>query len=232
MAPPPFVRAVSFGPYEYRMRGAIHAFKYDRMRPVARELGRRLGMAMAQLAGEAPEEMLVVPVPLHGSKLRQRGFNQARILATVALGSLRQTHPQWRLRLASSTLIRQRSTASQAGLNGHERRRNVRGAFVVSEAEAVGMKQVLLVDDILTTGATVRAAAEALLKAGAASVWVATLARAQARFAAGRERFGDWDDVGAGSDSLRQISGYEQTRYQSTGSDGARVYSSHDQPSF
>ncbi len=105
LAPPPFVRAVSYGVYQGRMREAIHALKYDRLHPAAPGLGRMLAEAIAQLAGEAPAEMLVVPVPLHPSKYAQRGFNQSRSLAAAALGFLRKSHPQWRLTLASSTLL-------------------------------------------------------------------------------------------------------------------------------
>ncbi|MDR3752079.1 MAG: ComF family protein [Terracidiphilus sp.] len=179
LAPPPFVRAVAYGLYQDRMKAAIHALKYDRMHPAARVLGRMLAEAIAQLAAEAPAEMLVVPVPLHRSKYGQRGFNQARSLAAHALGSLRKTHPQWRLTLASSTLMRLRATESQAGLSPRQRRINVRGAFSVSDPSAVTLKHVLIVDDIFTTGATARSAASALNQAGAASVWVATLARAR-----------------------------------------------------
>jgi ComF family protein len=161
------------------MREAIHALKYDRLHPAARGLGRMLAEAMAQLAGEAPPQMLVVPVPLHRSKYAQRGFNQARALAAEALGFLRRSHPEWRLTLAPSTLMRLRATESQAGLTPRQRRLNVRGAFSVSDPLMVTQRHVLVVDDILTTGATARAAAQALLKAGAASVWVAALARAQ-----------------------------------------------------
>ncbi|MGA3373831.1 MAG: ComF family protein [Terracidiphilus sp.] len=178
MAPPPFVRAVAYGPYEGRMREAIHALKYNRLHAAARGLGRMLAQAIAQLADEAPAEMLVVPVPLHRSKFAERGFNQARSLAFNALGALRKTHPEWRLTLAPSTLMRLRATESQAGLNPRRRRANVRGAFTVSDPAAVNLKHVLLIDDIFTTGSTARAAAQALVKSGAASVWVATLARA------------------------------------------------------
>jgi ComF family protein len=178
MAPPPFVRAVAYGPYEGRMKAAIHALKYGRLHPAARGLGRMLAQAIAKLADEAPGEMLVVPVPLHRSKYAERGFNQARSLAVHALKALSKTHPQWRLTLASRTLMRLRATASQAGLTPRQRRLNVRGAFDVSDPAAVSKKHVLLIDDIFTTGSTVRASAQALLRAGAASVWVATLARA------------------------------------------------------
>jgi ComF family protein len=186
LAPPPFVHAVSYGVYQGRMREAIHALKYDHLHPAAKGLGEMLAQAIAQLAGEAPAEMLVIPVPLHRSKFAQRGFNQSRSLAVQALQFLRRTHPQWRLTLAASTLMRLRATDTQAGLTPRQRRLNVRGAFSVSDPSLVWAQHILLIDDILTTGATARAAAQALLKAGAASVWVATLARAQRAVGFGR----------------------------------------------
>jgi ComF family protein len=179
MAPPPFVKAVSFGLYQGRMREAIHALKYERLHPAARGLGRMLAEAIGELAGEAPAEMLMIPVPLHRSKYAQRGFNQARALAAEALGILHTTHPEWRLTLAASTLMRLRATDTQAGLTPRQRRQNVRGAFSVSDPAQVRQRSVLLIDDILTTGATARAAAKTLMDAGATQVWVATLARAQ-----------------------------------------------------
>ena len=138
-----------------------------------------LAAAIARLAQEVPEGMLVIPVPLHRRKNRERGFNQARVLARHALKVLRKSHPAWQLTLAPGTLMRQRATESQAGLTPRQRRINVRGAFTVSHPDAVRGRHVLLVDDILTTGATARAAAQSLIKAGAASVYVATLARAR-----------------------------------------------------
>jgi len=161
------------------MKAAIHALKYNRLHPAARAMGRMLAHAIAQLAGEAPAEMLVVPIPLHRSKHAQRGFNQARALAEHALRFLRKSHPQWHLTLASSTLMRLRATGSQAGLTLHARKLNVRGAFTVSDPAVIDSKHILLIDDIFTTGATARAAATVLIRAGAASVWVATLARAR-----------------------------------------------------
>ncbi len=138
-----------------------------------------LASAIAQLAGEAPGKMLVVPVPLHRTKRAQRGFNQARALAREALKVLATTHSNWQLTLASSALMRQRATESQAGLTPRRRRMNLRGAFSVTDPAIVKGKHILLVDDVMTTGATARAAALALLRAGAASIWVGTLARAQ-----------------------------------------------------
>jgi ComF family protein len=215
---------VSFGLYQDRMKAAIHALKYDRLHPAARGLGRMLAQAIAQLAAEAPQEMLVVPVPLHPSKHAQRGFNQARSLAAHALESLRKTHPAWRLTLASSTLMRLRPTESQAGLTFRQRRLNVRGAFSVSDPAAVTAKHILLIDDILTTGATARAAAQALARAGAASVWVATLARA-------RRSNPDRSNPNAFFEEKEENAG-ESGNLPAAGSQPVRIHSSHDQPSF
>ena len=222
LAPPPFVRAVSFGPYEGRLREAIHALKYDRLHPASKGLGKMLAEAIAQLAGEAPAEMLVVPIPLHRSKYAERGFNQARSLAAEALKVLSKSHPEWKLTLASSTLMRLRATESQAGLTPRARRINVRGAFTVSDSSAVMLKHVLVVDDILTTGATARAAARVLQRAGAATVWVATLARAR-RVSNFGQRFGfqDSDDVVERPENSTAEILEEASRF-----------SSHDQPSF
>ena len=191
LVPPPFERAVAYGVYQDRLREAIHAFKYGRVHPAARGLGRMLAAAIARLAGESPKEMLVIPIPLHRSKLATRGFNQARLLAREALRLLGKSHPAWKLKLAPGTLMRLRETRSQAGLTPRQRRLNVSGAFSVSDPGAVAGRHILLVDDIMTTGATARAAAQALIRAGAESVRVATLARARRVYAEGGVSFKD-----------------------------------------
>ena len=230
MTPPPFVRAVAYGLYEHRMKAAIHALKYDRLHPAAKVLGRMLAEAIAQLAPEAPAEMLVVPVPLHRTKYAERGFNQARSLAVHALESLRKTHPEWRLTLAASTLMRLRATGSQAGLSSTQRRLNVRGAFSVSDPATVADKDILVIDDIFTTGATARSAAQALVRAGARSVFVATLARARMVHTASFHF--------SGSDVLDAENFTDQTGGDKTGGNAAAtvrqagIYSSQDQPSF
>jgi ComF family protein len=185
------------------MRDAVHAFKYGGLHPAARPLGRRLASVILQLAGEVSGGMLVVPVPLHRIKHAQRGFNQARALAQEALRHLARIQPSWRLTLASSALMRLRATESQAGLAPRQRRLNLRGAFLVTDTAAVKGKHVLLIDDIMTTGATARAAAQALLRAGAASVRVATLARARR---IGTSHFNFADDAKEGPTSFQPVS--------------------------
>ena len=234
LAPPAFVRAVSYGPYEGRMRDAIHAFKYDGLHPAARRLGAMLATAVGRLAIEAPAEMLVIPVPLHRSKHGQRGFNQARLLAVNALAGLGRSHPGWRLRLAPSAVVRIRATDSQASLTPRQRRINLRGAFVVPDPTAVAMKHMLLIDDIFTTGATARAVAQVLMRSGAASVWVATLARARRVFdRPGTSHAAHWKQDssrekamgGDGADSLDQDSPACEVQ-------PARMHASQNQPSF
>jgi len=205
------------------MKAAIHALKFDRLNGAARQLGLLLAEAIAQLSPEAPTEMLVIPVPLHRAKQAHRAFHQARSLASHAIDSLRKTHPAWRLTLASSTLMRHRSTESQAGLTPRQRRQNVRGAFKVSNPSAVADRHILVIDDIFTTGATARAASQALLNAGAATVWVATLARARQL----NQKRGS-SALFQGAESTHNISGIPPAAVSQL----ASMHSSPNQPSF
>jgi ComF family protein len=212
---------VAYGLYQDRMKSAIHALKYEGIHPAGLMLGEMLAQAIAQLASEAPAEMLVVPVPLHRSKQAQRGFNQARALAVHALEFLRKSHPQWRLTLAAGSLVRLRETESQAGLTWRQRRLNVRGAFSVANPSAVDGKHILVIDDIYTTGATARAVAQALVSSGAASVWVATLARAR-RVSGHGYRTADTIENNTGLTGYAAAAELQQEVN----------YSSQDQPSF
>ena len=169
----PFERAVAYGSYEGALRELIHLLKYNGVRPAARVLGRMLAESVAGLEPAFEQEtVLVIPVPLFKVKQRQREFNQAELIARAALQLLGP-----RFRLGADILQRTRNTHSQIGLTSHQRRENLRGAFAVARAQEVTGREVLLVDDVYTTGTTVTECARVLRKAGASRVWVATAAR-------------------------------------------------------
>jgi ComF family protein len=178
MVPPEFELAVAHGLYTNTLRSLLHLLKYDGLEPVAAGLGELLARQVAAIEG-LPARMVVVPVPLFEGKRRERGFNQADLLARAVWAAMRRLRPEWTGELAPRALMRRRATQSQAGLTLHERRRNLRGVFSAPNPERLRGRDVLLIDDIYTTGATARACCAALKKAGAARVWVATVARAQ-----------------------------------------------------
>lgn len=169
----PFERAAAYGSYEDALRDLVHLLKYNGVRPAARVLGRMLAEAIARLEPWFEQEtVLLIPVPLYKGKRHARGFNQAELVARAAA----KFSPE-RLRLAGNVLLRIRETQSQIGLTAHQRRENMRGAFAVARAAEVTGREVLLVDDVYTTGTTVSECARVLRKAGAERVWVATVAR-------------------------------------------------------
>ena len=179
MAAPPFARAVAYGVYDDELRELIHLLKFGGVADAAKLLGPRLGQAVMGLEGAAAGDLLVVAVPLFKARERQRGYNQSVLLADAAVAWLKRARPEWKLTAAHRTLRRVRRTESQYVLSPKGRRRNLLGAFAV--AGEVRGREVLLIDDILTSGATARECARVLLTAGAAKVWVATVARAQKR---------------------------------------------------
>ena len=160
--PPRF--AFASAPYLHggALAEAIHRLKYERRE----DLGAALGVLFE--ACPVPKSDLLVPIPLHARRLRERGYDQARLLADAA-GK--------RFGLPVATLLRRiRATGQQVGRDRTARERSVRGAF--APTRKVRGLRICLIDDVLTTGATASAAAEALLAAGAARVEVRTLARA------------------------------------------------------
>lgn len=164
--PPYFDQAIAAGLFEGQLREAIHVFKY---RPV-RSLGKPLAAWMTEQVRMTVHLDLTMPVPLHGKRLRHRGFNQALILACAI-------SERFAVPLLYDNLIRLRSTRPQVELSGPERRSNVKGAFGLLRPAEVQDKRILLIDDVFTTGATMNECAKVLKKAGAASVTVLTLAR-------------------------------------------------------
>lgn len=179
MVAPPFERAVAHGLYTGTLRTLLHLLKYDGLEPVAGKLGALLAEQVAAIP-DLPANMLLVPVPLYKAKRRERGFNQSELLARAVRDAMRRLRPEWEGELAPpGMLLRRRETKSQADLNTTQRRRNLRGVFSVPHPDKLRGRDVLLIDDIYTTGATARACSDALKKAGAARVWVATVARAQ-----------------------------------------------------
>ena len=176
---PPFERAVAYGSYEGGLRDLIHVFKFQQVRPAAAILGRMVAETMANLEPAMPVgTIVVVPVPLHKRKQAQRGFNQAETIARAALKQLsRPQKPKKRFELCTGVLLRRRETGSQIGLTRHQRRENLRGAFAVSDPTRILNRDILLLDDVYTTGTTASECARVLLRAGAARVWVVTVAR-------------------------------------------------------
>ncbi len=177
-AKPPFQQAVAYGVYEHTLRALIHLLKYEQVRTVARRMGALLAEAAAGLEN-LPSSLVVAAVPLHATRERERGFNQTVLLAGHALRELRRLRPDLQLHAALRALGRRRETESQARLTPHQRRKNLRGAFYVASPEQISGRAVLLLDDIYTTGATARECTRTLLQAGAARVFIATLARSQ-----------------------------------------------------
>ena len=176
----PFARAAAYGGYEGVLRELIHLLKYNGVLPAAKVLGSMLAEALSALEPEferltfeqAP--ILVIPVPLYKSKRRQRRFNQAEVIARAAL---KFYSARGRLQLVPGLLLRTRDTLSQIGLSTHQRRANLRGAFAMERAAEVTGRELILVDDVYTTGATATECAKVLRRAGASKVWVATVAR-------------------------------------------------------
>jgi ComF family protein len=170
---PPFARALAYGPYDSGLRELIHLLKYEHVRPASNVLGRMLAEVIAGLETAFSGPVLLIPVPLHKRKLRERGFNQSEMIAVAAL----KVRGGASVSIVSDLMERRRETESQIGLTRNQRRENIRGAFALTRPLAVAGREVVLVDDVFTTGTTASECARVLLRAGAAKVWVATVAR-------------------------------------------------------
>jgi len=158
----------SLGVYDEETEALIENFKYRRKR--------RLGAFLSELLSEGlldsaklPGADFIVAVPLHKRKLRERGFNQSKIIAS-------QLSEKLGIPVLPDSVIRKRNTRSQTGLSREERRKNVKDAFKLTGKVDLEGRRLLLVDDVLTTGATVSECARTLKSAGAERIWGVTLA--------------------------------------------------------
>jgi ComF family protein len=167
-ANPPAVKALrSFGIYEGSLRNAIRQMKYKR----DIGLGEALSKHLIELYNDQKWEIdLIVPVPLSSRRMRERGYNQAGLLARPLSYAIGKS-------FLAGAILRKRETRSQVGLNASERKANTAGAFQARETFVRG-KVVLVIDDVATTGATINACAQALCDAGSKAVYGLTLARA------------------------------------------------------
>ena len=165
----PFDRLWFVAPYEGIVRDSLHRLKYEGKKPLAQSLEQLL-IAFAKQYLYSLHFDAVLPVPLSREKERERAFNQSALFAKALAKAFSISY-------SSGNLIRVRPTLSQVTLSKPERLKNVRGAFRVKHSSAYAGKDLLLIDDIVTTGATVSSASKSLREAGAKTVSVLTLAR-------------------------------------------------------
>ena len=173
---PQFVAARAWACYprdeieEHPLRQVVQKFKYGRRVSLGKPLGRLMARGCQEFLGACPVD-LIIPVPLHHDRERERGFNQACVLA-------RELSRLGRLPIDEHSVVRRVHTERhRAGMDAKARRQSVANAFTVRHPKSIAGKRVLLIDDVFTTGATVSACAEVLKGAGAEEVFVLTVAR-------------------------------------------------------
>lgn len=165
----------SAGLLDGALMDAIHAFKYNGKTQLARPLGRILLAALVRYFSKEDID-IIIPVPLHPSRLRRRGFNQALLMLREWDDS--PAINEAGIVIEKNILVRRINTESQTGLGREKRQTNVRRAFTVTRTDKISGKRILLIDDVFTTGATCGECARVLEKAGAAAISVLTLAHA------------------------------------------------------
>ena len=154
------------------MKKIIHIFKYERKRGVIRGIKKIMEIYFSQNHFPFSRLHLVVPIPLYRKKLKERGFNQAELLARIIA-------EYFNIKLSKNNLKKIKPTKSQTKLSASERIKNMKGAFIVKSKEEFCGKNILLVDDIYTTGATVKEAAKILKRVNTKEIYAFTLARAK-----------------------------------------------------
>ena len=165
--PPVFDRSVSLFEYKQDAAALIMQFKFKDRLVLARIFGQLMSERLRQCAGYSIDALL--PVPLHGRRLRWRGFNQSIELSRIVAGQLH-------IPMLLDHVVRVRNTAQQTGLDANNRRKNIKGAFKVVRPIPPG--DIAIIDDVVTTGSTANELARVLKKAGAKRVWVCSVARA------------------------------------------------------
>lgn len=168
--PPPYVAARAALRYEGACRDLIHRFKYEYKSHLRRPLGLLTAELLADFATQQQPDLLV-PVPLHSSRLRRRGFNQAVLLGEVL-------SRQWQIPLLRQGLKRTRPTTPQVELTLEQRSHNLHNAFSVTDSNAIRDRRIMLVDDVFTTGSTLAECARILQQAGCHTVSAVTVAHA------------------------------------------------------
>ncbi len=166
--PPAYTRAIALYRYAPPVDYFIRELKFRQQLGLARMLGEQLAR---RLVAESVRPDVIIPIPLHRARLRERGYNQSLEIARPLARALG-------VPLDFRSLVRVRATAPQTGMTIAERRKNLRGAFALRHIDAVRELRVALVDDVMTTGSTVQAAAHCVRAAGAQEVEIWVIARA------------------------------------------------------
>lgn len=165
-----FSQAYSVWHFIGPIQNIIHFLKYQNFRNVTHQMGK----FMADMIREfnlPQEQLMLIPVPLHKTRIRERGFNQSLLLC-ISISS------QLNIDYSDKVLVRTRYTQSQTKLNASKRQKNVANAFQVKSAESIRGKTIILVDDVITTGATMNACAQALARCGASEIILISAAKA------------------------------------------------------
>lgn len=168
--PPPYRAARAAFKHEGSVKEMIHRFKYNGETRLRRPLGLLVAENLEDFARGSSAD-LIAPIPLHRQRLKNRGFNQALLLAEIL-------SEKWQIRLQRQLLVRTRQTIPQVELGRKQRLVNLHNIFAVRNQQLVADKTVILVDDVTTTGSTLREAATALKKAGAKKVLAVTISHA------------------------------------------------------
>ncbi len=163
-----FQRLITLADFTEEMRELVHALKYQGRTRVASVFGKSLGELAIEMC-DLSNSAVIVPVPLHPSRERERGYNQSGLFASAVAA-------RTGLPLAARALRRRVATDSQTKLDLMEREHNVAGAFEVKQSDTIRNRVVILVDDVVTTGATANSCSRELLRAGASEVVVMALA--------------------------------------------------------